>query len=274
MNRKVLARSSFAVLIAASLALSACNSISKPAVSTPISAAPTPPAAAVHFTYEGEDGPAHWGTLKTDWAVCGTGKQQSPIDIVKAAPQDLPNIVFHYQPSNVTILNNGHTIQVNYDAGSYIELDGVRFDLLQFHFHAPSEHSINGKLAEAELHLVHKNAAGELAVVGVMIDTGADENPAFKNVWDNVKAPVAAGPVVSLTVQVNAADMLPKVQTTYRYIGSLTTPPCSENVKWNVMLTPIEMSKSQLAAFTQLFEGNNRPVQDLNGRPLVEDTTP
>jgi carbonic anhydrase len=254
-----------AVFVSVSLGLSACNSTS----TSPSN--PTPAPTAVHWTYEGEEGPAHWGALSTDYAVCASGKQQSPIDIANAAPKDLSNIVFHYQPGKVNILNNGHTIQVNYDAGSYIEIDGVRFDLLQFHFHAPSEHSIDGKLAEAELHLVHKNAAGQLAVVGVLIDEGAD-NPVFKSVWDNV--PVKSGPVVSLTVQVNAADMLPSMQTTYRYDGSLTTPPCSENVKWNVMLTPIEMSKAQLETFTKLFEGNNRPVQDLNGRTLIEDTTP
>jgi carbonic anhydrase len=179
--------------------------------------------------------------------------------------------VFHYQPSKVNIINNGHTIQVNYDPGSYIEIDGVRYDLQQFHFHAPSEHTINGKLAEAELHLVHKSADGKLAVVGILIEVGA-ENPAFKSTWDNL--PVAKGPVQQLSMEVNAAAMLPAVQETYRYEGSLTTPPCTEGVKWNVMVEPIEMSEAQLAAFTHIFEGNNRPVQPLEGRTLIEDNTP
>lgn len=231
---------------------------------------PTSTPASVHWTYEGEEGPTHWGSISPDFAVCSTGQSQSPIDISNPVPQDVANIVFYYQPSKVNIINNGHTIQVNYDAGSTIELDGVRYDLLQFHFHAPSEHAINGKLAEAEMHLVHKSADGTLAVVGILINAGAD-NPAFKSTWDNL--PAAAGPVQQLSAEVNAADMLPAVQATYRYDGSLTTPPCTEDVKWNVMVEPVEMSETQLAAFTHIFEGNNRPLQALEGRTLIEDTT-
>lgn len=226
---------------------------------------------AVHWTYEGDEGPAHWGELSADYATCGSGKSQSPIDVTNPSPQDLANIEFYYQPSKINILNNGHTIQVNYDSGSYIELDGTRYDLVQFHFHAPAEHSINGKLAESELHLVHKNADGNLAVVGVMIEKGT-ENPAFKTVWENLPAEETA--VQTADADVNAADMLPTVQTTYRYDGSLTTPPCSEGVKWNVMTEPIQLSEAQLAAFTAIFEGNNRPVQALNERTVNEDTSP
>jgi carbonic anhydrase len=168
-------------------------------------------------------------------------------------------------------LNNGHTVQVNYDTGSYIELNGDRYDLVQFHFHAPSEHSINGRLAEAELHLVHKSAAGNLAVVGILIEAGA-ENPAFRSTWDNL--PAEKGQVQQLSVEVDATGMLPANQETYRYTGSLTTPPCTEGVKWFVMTEAIKMSDTQLAAFTKIFEGNNRPVQPLNGRTLIEDSSP
>lgn len=255
----------FSVLVVALVALSACVPASTPAPR----AAPTP--ISVHWTYEGEEGPAHWGDLSPDYAACSVGKSQSPIDLSNPAPKDVANLVFHYQPSKINILNNGHTIQVNYDPGSYLELDGVRYDLLQFHFHAPSEHSINGKLAEAELHLVHKSADGKLAVVGILINAGA-ENPAFKTTWDNL--PAEKGPVQQIGAEVNATGMLPAIQETYRYEGSLTTPPCSEGVKWNVMVEPIEMSEAQLAAFTHIFEGNNRPVQPLDGRALIEDTTP
>lgn len=255
----------FPLLVVTLVVVSACAPANTPVPT----AAPTP--APDHWTYEGEEGPAHWGNLSPDYTACSTGKSQSPIDISKATPQDVANLVFHYKPSKVNILNNGHTIQVNYDTGSYLELDGVRFDLVQFHFHAPSEHSINGKLAEAELHLVHKSADGKLAVVGILIEAGA-ENPAFKTTWDNL--PTEKGPVQQLSAEVNAAAMLPVVQETYRYEGSLTTPPCSEGVKWNVMVEPIEMSTAQLAAFTHIFEGNNRPVQPLDGRTLIEDTTP
>jgi carbonic anhydrase len=247
--------------VAALVLLSGC------ATATPPAATPAP----VHWTYEGEEGPAHWAELSPDFAACSAGRSQSPIDLTGSAPQDLANVVFHYQPSQVNIINNGHTIQVNYDPGSSIELDGVRYDLLQFHFHAPSEHSLDGKLAEAELHLVHKSADGKLAVVGVLIESGPD-NPAFKTVWDNL--PTQPGPVQNVKAEVNAASLLPAVQTTYRYTGSLTTPPCTEGVQWYVMTTPVQMSADQIATFTKIVEGNNRPLQPLNGRTLAEDTTP
>lgn len=258
-------RKVFAVILVLPLLLGACAPASTP------TQAPTSAPAPVHWSYEGEEGPAHWGELSPDFALCANGKKQSPVDLADTTPQDLANIIFHYQASKINIINNGHTIQVNYDPSSFIELDGIRYDLLQFHFHAPSEHSVAGKQAEAELHLVHKNADGDLAVVGILINTG-QANSAIQPAWDNL--PEQAGPVQSLDVQVNAGDLLPAVQTTYRYDGSLTTPPCSEGVKWLVMTEPITFSDEQLAAFTNIFEGNNRPIQALNGRTEVEDTSP
>lgn len=231
---------------------------------------------AVHFTYEGEAGPTNWATLSTGYADCA-GNHQSPIDLTAAAAQDMANLVFHYQPSRISIKNNGHTIEVGYDPGSSIELDGHRYKLLQFHFHAPSEHTINGRPAAAELHLVHEIEDGSLpagskAVVGVMIQEGA-ENPAFATVWDNLY--VATATAQTADGEVNAAEMLPAVQTTYRYPGSLTTPPCTENVAWNVMTEPIEMSQAQIDSFRGVFEGaNNRPLQPINDRELAVDSTP
>jgi carbonic anhydrase len=232
---------------------------------------PHPVAAPAHWTYEGEEGPEHWDEIDPAYATCGTGKNQSPIDISAPAETDLANISFHYQPSEVNILNNGHTAQVNYDAGSYIELDGVRYDVAQFHYHAPSEHAIDGKLFAAELHIVHKSADGKLAVVGLLLEEGA-ENAAFDPFINNL--PAEKADAKDAGVKINAADLLPVVQTTFRYSGSLTTPPCSEGVSWLVMTTPVELSAAQLHALESLFEGNNRPVQALNDRPLVEDSTP
>ena len=227
---------------------------------------------AVHWTYEGEEGPEHWGEINPDYAACGTGKSQSPIDVKAAEGDDLTNISFNYQPSEVNILNNGHTVQVNYDSGSYIELDGVRYDVAQFHYHAPSEHAVDGKLVAAELHIVHKNADGGLAVVGILLDEGA-QNDAFQPFIENL--PAEESEVSDAGVKINAADLLPVVQTTYRYSGSLTTPPCSEGVNWLLMTTPVEISTEQISALESLFDhGNNRPVQPLNDRPLVEDNTP
>jgi carbonic anhydrase len=254
------------VILVLALALWGCAGKNAPA--------PTPDAhaaATVHWSYEGEEGPAHWGSLSPDYAACSAGKAQSPVDISNPAQQDVPNLLFRYQPTKVNIINNGHTIQVNYDAGSYIELDRVRYGLSQFHFHAPSEHAVNGRLAEAEVHLVHKAADGKLAVVGILIEAGA-HNPAFDAFWS--KLPETSGPAVQLSAQMNAAALLPKDRLTYRYAGSLTTPPCTEGVTWSMMVKPIQMSADQLAAFTRLFDGNNRPLQPLNGRALLQDSTP
>ena len=234
----------------------------------PTSAQSSSPA---HWTYEGEEGPAHWGELDPAYEMCGIGKNQSPIDIASPSEQDLANIAFHYQPSEVNILNNGHTVQVNYDAGSYIELDGIRYDVAQFHYHAPSEHEIDGELFPAELHLVHRSADGKLAVVGLLLQEGS-ANAAFDPFINNL--PAEPSDVKDAGVKINAMDFLPSIQTTYRYSGSLTTPPCSEGVSWLVMTTPVELSSAQLSKLERLFERNNRPVQPLNDRSLIEDNTP
>ncbi|MBT4639551.1 MAG: carbonic anhydrase family protein [Deltaproteobacteria bacterium] len=223
-----------------------------------------------HFTYEGEEGPEHWGELDASYETCGTGQSQSPIDLTGALEQDLDNIVFHYQPTKIHLVNNGHTVKVNYDTGSYIEVDGKRYDLLQFHFHAPSENAIDGKLFPIEMHLVHKNDAGQLAAVGVFFDKGA-ESTALKPVWDNMPTEEGEKEVDAL---VNAADLLPSTQSTYRFSGSLTTPPCTEGVSWFVMATPAEVSDEQISAFEQVYHGNNRPLQPLNGRVLILASSP
>jgi carbonic anhydrase len=225
-----------------------------------------------HWTYEGEEGPSHWGELDKAYVVCGTGKSQSPIDIANPSEQDLTNISFHYQPSDVNILNNGHTVQVNYDAGSYMELDNTRYDVVQFHYHAPSEHTMDGEPFPAELHIVHKNADGGLAVIGILLEEGT-ENAAYQPFIDNLPAektdPKDAG------VKINVMDMIPSVQTTFRYSGSLTTPPCTEGVNWLLMTSPVDLSMRQLTVLDSLFEGgNNRPVQPINDRTLMEDSTP
>lgn len=254
-----------AIIVASLLILSACATGNTPAP------APTASPSPAHWTYEGEEGPAHWGELDTAYEMCGKGKSQSPINISSPNEQDLANITFHYRPSEVNILNNGHTAQVNYDAGSYIELDGVRYDVAQFHYHAPSEHEVDGKLFAAELHIVHKSADGNLAVVGLLLQEGS-ANPAFDPFINNL--PAEKSDVKDAGVKINAMDFLPSIQTTYRYSGSLTTPPCSEGVSWLVMTKPVELSSDQLSKLESVFEENNRPVQPLNERSLSEDNTP
>ncbi len=231
---------------------------------------PDSSAANTHWSYEGEEGPAHWDELDQAYALCASGSEQSPIDLANATQQDLEPISFHYHPSQVNILNNGHTIQVNYDPGSYLEVGGVRYELLQFHFHSPSEHSVEGASFPAELHLVHQAADGSLAVVGILLQSG-DANAALQPVWDNL--PGEETDIIHTEAMVDASDFLPADQAAYRYVGSLTTPPCSQGVSWFVLAEPVQMSQVQLQAFQAIYSGNNRPVQPLGDRELLLDTS-
>lgn len=225
--------------------------------------------AASHWSYEGETGPAFWGDLDPAYELCATGQTQSPVDIAAIVMSNLADITFNYQPSALNIVNNGHTIQVNYEVGSSIELDGQSYELLQFHFHTPSEHTIGGKSFPMEMHLVHKNANDELAVIGVMLQEGA-ENGGLAPIWNNMPTEVD-GTMMPAEV-LNVETLLPESRLSYRYNGSLTTPPCSEGVKWMVLTTPIELSSAQIATFESLFHINNRPVQPFNGRTILLDS--
>lgn len=224
-----------------------------------------------HWTYEGEEGPEYWGELDPNYATCSGGTEQSPIDVVGAEGSDLADIDFTYgSVSPLHIVNNGHTIQVNVPEGNSIVLDGTTYDLLQFHFHTPSEHAIDGQTEAMELHLVHKAEDGTLAVVGVLLREGA-EHAGLKPVFEAM--PVMAGPEQEVTGTVDLAALLPETRTTFRYMGSLTTPPCSEGVHWNLFNEPAEVSAAQVEAFRKIFELDARPVQPLNDRTVEEDTT-
>lgn len=220
----------------------------------------------VHWGYEGDTGPAQWGALSPDYVLCAEGKQQSPINIddSSATTVALSGIKFNYRPTVLDIVNNGHTIQVNYEAGSTMEVEGAVYNLLQFHFHAASEHSINGKHSEMEMHLVHQRSDGALGVVGVMINRG-ETTERFAAIWAELPVhPKEERHIDDVTI--DAASLLPAERTYYRYDGSLTTPPCSEGVAWFVLQSPIEMSDSQISAFTSVISKNNRPVQPLYSR--------
>jgi carbonic anhydrase len=224
-----------------------------------------------HFDYEGEAPTENWAELTAYYHTCASDAKQSPINLTGATTADLENIVFEYGEATVNILNNGHTIQVDRIEGSQIRISGDPYNLLQFHFHAPSEHTVDGQQYPIEMHLVHKAADERLAVVGVFITEGA-ENDAFVPVWDYLPAEENGTIATGATIQV--ADLLPADQTIYRYSGSLTTPPCSENVIWSVMQNPVEMSAEQIAAFSAIIKDNNRPLQPLNARDLQLDETP
>lgn len=225
-----------------------------------------------HWSYQGENGPERWGELDTDYTTCSTGTEQSPIDISGAEQADLSTIDFSYLETAVNIRNNGHTIQVNYDEGSSIEVNGVTYNLEQFHFHMPSEHAVDGELSDAEMHFVHHSTDGEAAVVGLLINSG-EENTVLAPVWEHLPAEETPEAETIADVRLNAADILPDGSTYYTYPGSLTTPGCGERVTWLVMTTPIEMSMEQIEQFKAIIGPNNRPLQPLNDRSLLEDNS-
>jgi len=220
----------------------------------------------VHWGYAKDVGPGHWGDLEAEFASCKTGQQQSPIDIAKASGQAVGPITFEYKKSGGTIVNNGHTIQVNVPPGSQVRMGGQTFPLAQFHFHAPSEHTVEGKAFPMEMHLVHKTAEGRIAVIGVLIESGS-KNEAFEVIWNAMPS----NPEEQKALGDNSLDptaLLPKDLTQYHYSGSLTTPPCSEGVDWSVIKTPIQLSPEQIAKFKALYPMNARPVQPVNSRKI------
>jgi len=218
-----------------------------------------------HWTYGKHGGPAEWGELDQSFASCQIGKQQSPIDIRGAKPADLPAIRFDYKPAPLKVIDNGHTIQVNYAPGSAIDVGGTRYELVQFHFHKPSEEKIDGKSHAMVAHLVHKGGDGALAVVAVLLDKGAD-NPTLRAVWSHL--PKQKDKEVASTATIDAAALLPADKGYYTFAGSLTTPPCSEGVRWFVLKKPMTLAASEVTAFAKLYPMNARPTQPLNGRTL------
>jgi carbonic anhydrase len=214
-----------------------------------------------HWEYDGAMGPENWGK---EFPTCGRGKSQAPLNIKGPFEKVRFSVAPDYKQGQLKIVNNGHTIQVNVPAGSKVRIDGRPFDLLQFHFHRPSEEHIDGKPSAMVIHFVHKNAEGELAVLAVMLREG-NENPGIKTLWTH--APKAEGPeVVPDGVMFNPVNLLPREMDFFHYDGSLTTPPCTEKVKFYILKTQVNVSKEQMAEFP--FKMNARPIQPTNGRPI------
>jgi carbonic anhydrase len=219
-----------------------------------------------HWAYTGHGGPKEWGSMDAAFASCQLGQLQSPIDIRGAKPADLPAIKFDYKPSPLKIIDNGHTIQVNYAPGSSIDVGGARYELVQFHFHHPSEEKIDGKAHAMVAHLVHKNAEGKLAVVAVLLDAGG-ASQLIDTVWKNIPHEKGKEATVANS-SIDVATLLPDKRDYYTFQGSLTTPPCSEGVTWFVLKAPVKIAESEVAAFAKLYPLNARPVQPLNGRKI------
>ena len=224
----------------------------------------------MHWSYEGADGPQNWGRLKPEFNVCAIGRRQSPINIEEATTLRGPAepLQFAYGPSSGSVVNNGHTIQVDVVGENTLTVRDTPFKLVQFHFHHPSEERVNHRSFAMVAHLVHRSAEGQLAVLAVLLDPGEANNLIHK-VWTHM--PLDSGDRVRMPAgSLNLNELLPQDQRYYQFIGSLTTPPCTEGVLWLVLKQPAAISRDQLRLFGQMFPNNARPVQPLNGRPVRE----
>ena len=220
------------------------------------------------WDYSESKGPSHWGDLKPEFAPCKNGHRQSPVDIRNPQKADLPPIRFDYKPSPLHIIDNGHTVMINYGPGSFITVGAKKYALKQFHFHRPSEETINGKGYEMVVHLVHADEEGKLAVVAVLLQKGAD-NPLVQELWNDLPKEKEKEENLD-TVQIDAARLLPADRGYYTYPGSLTTPPCAENVTWFVLKHQVTVSAAEIRQFSELYRYDARPTQPLYGRVVLE----
>lgn len=260
--RRHLRRLTRPTAVAVALVLVAAGCAGKPAGPAPV--APTH----AHWSYEGESGPDRWGDLDPAYALAKTGTAQSPIDLraLDATPASSPPPAFSYRAAPLTVENNGHTIQVTCAPGGTLTVGDAPFELKQFHFHAPSEHTVSGGHAPLEVHFVHADAGGRLAVVALLVHPG-DANGALGEVLAH--APRERGEKVTVAdLRFDPTSLLPASHATWRYDGSLTTPPCTEGVHWLVLQAPGHAADAQLREFHAIFGGNNRPTQPLHGRKV------
>lgn len=222
-----------------------------------------------HWSYEGKEAPEHWGELSADYALCQAGKNQSPVDIRSATHTQHEALTPDYHHTeNESIVNNGHAVQINVASGNTLKIDGDTFTLQQFHFHTPSENTIDGKSFPMEVHFVHTDEEGEVAVVAVMFTEGK-ANTALAETWSAL--PEALNKPQALPHPINLDALLPDNKDYYRFSGSLTTPPCTEGVRWIVMKNPVSVSAEQIKALKDvLHHNNNRPIQPLHGRVITD----
>ena len=223
------------------------------------------------WSYDGANGPEHWGDLDPEYAACQTGKQQSPIDIRNAEKTELPAIRFEYKSGLLKIINNGYTaVRVNYTPGNgnLLIVGDKRYELTQFHFHHPSEEYIHGKPFDMVAHLMHEASDGKVAAVAVLLKAGS-ANSTVGQLWEHMSKTPGKEEVIA-GVEVNPAGLLPRDTSYYTYMGSLTAPPCTEGVTWFVLRTPMEISAEEIGAFAALYPHDVRPLQPLNGRVVKE----
>jgi carbonic anhydrase len=237
-----------------------------------IAAAQTAAQTTAPWDYEGKRGALEWGKLDPAYKACSQGHEQSPVDIRTARlNKKLQPIEFHYMGGPVTLENNGHTVIVHVDPGSYIIAGGVRYELVQFHFHHPGEEAVKGKITDMNIHLVHKSADGKLAVVAIRLaeDRTTPPNAVLATLWQHL--PTKAGTSEKIADMVNPGGLLPADRGYWTYTGSLTAPPCTEGVRWFIFEQEMTLSRDQLRAFATLFKVNSRALQDLHGRRVEAD---
>jgi carbonic anhydrase len=219
------------------------------------------------WSYEGESGPANWGTINPAWAKCGTGNRQSPIDIRDGMKVELEQIGFDYHPSSFNVTDNGKTVQVMVGGGNFLNVGNRMYELVQFHFHRPSEERINGKGYEMVVHLVHKDAEGHIAMLALLLERGKPQ-PVIQTVWNNL--PLEKYDTAAPSTVLDPLELLPARRDYFTFMGSMTTPPCQEGVLWIVMKEPVQASPQQMALFSRLYPLNARPVQPSSGRIIKE----
>ncbi len=224
----------------------------------------------LHWSYAGDTGPDHWGDLSPEFSACKGGRSQSPIDLRSARFEHLPSLSFQYRSSPLTIANKGHTIEVIYESGSYLRIGPKRYELRYFHFHTPSEHTINGWRADMVIHIVHQDSLGMVAVVAVPVIGGRRHNVMLDRLWAYVPKTVGDSEYYR-HVGIKPTFLLPNKRGYYAYFGSLTTPPCTEGVRWIVLKTPLEVSVQQVRRFQQVMGQNVRPLQAVNARAVFVD---
>ncbi|GJI88508.1 hypothetical protein RugamoR1_16710 [Rugamonas sp. R1(2021)] len=265
LSAKIAAR--LAIMRANQAARAAAAAKAKKAAAIAAAAPPAPKVYSNHWSYEGENGPANWGKINPEWAKCGTGSRQSPIDIRDGMKVELEQINFDYHPSSFNVTDNGHTVQVMVSGGNFITVNNRMYELVQFHFHRPSEERVNGKGYEMVMHLVHKDGEGRLAVVALLLERGRPQ-PVIQQVWNNL--PLEKLETLAPSTVLDPMELIPARRDYFTFMGSLTTPPCSEGVLWLVMKEPVQASPAQLALFSRLYPLNARPIQPGGGRIIKE----
>jgi carbonic anhydrase len=221
-----------------------------------------------HWDYGSTMGPSHWGELNPEFRTCSTGHLQSPIDIMNTKKVDLPEVVFDYKPSPLRIVNNGHTIMINYAPGSYLTVGDQRYQVKQFHFHRPSEEKIRGMGFDMSAHIVHDDGKGNLVVVAILLQAG-EADALIQELWKHLPKESAKEEVLD-GVQIDLSQIVPSNRSYYTFKGSLTTPPCSENVTWIVLKHPTTISPAEIDQFSHLYQNDARPTQPLYDRVILE----